>query len=730
MIKKLFILSLTLWTGFNTISAEEGRPKIGLVLGGGGALGFAHIGVIQELEKMQIPIDYIGGTSMGAIVAGMYASGMSPQEMEHSFTQLDWWDVLKDQSPHQYLVYRRKQDDKRFVGAELGFNDWTLRFRPGMAYGQKLNNVIETFALNSTGITDFDQLNIPYRAVASDLRKGESVVLKSGNLALAMRASMAVPGAFTPVRMGDQIFVDGGIFNNMPVDVVKSMGADIIIAVDVGASGVAKSEKNDFQSLPEVIGRTYTIMQRPGQEEQLKNANIVIQPDLQNFSPSHFHRSSEIIPEGRSSTLNNRKKLQRLVVSREAYAAFLKKQRAKHETSIIINDIKIEGNRKVSTGSVRYRVKAKKGPLNLDTVNRDLRRIYGMGDFQTVSYDLEPNGDDYALVYNAQEKYWGPGFLHLGMKFEMGSDTSMLWSILLNYTRTLINQRGGEIRVDLEGGGYRRGVHTEWYQPINNSGRFFVAPAITALDEDINFYQGDTVFAEVEQQRVFGNLDIGISGFEFGEFRVGILGGRAWDEGRSGLISLGEINDNVVGVKTRLVIDQLDDVFFPSKGFQLMLDGLFSNEQLGSDRSYDRVDGKAVFPVTFGRHTLISSISGGSSFGTDLPFYSAFFLGGMDSFAGYAPYQILGNYYGLCSLGYRYRIGRLPPTLGDGIFASARFDAGNAWLDKGDVKIKNLEYGALIGIGTDTVIGRISLSVGKAHELKNVRFYMSIGNTF
>ncbi|WP_372794455.1 patatin-like phospholipase family protein [Pontiella sp.] len=730
MIKKLSIAALALLFCAGARANGDERPKIGLVLGGGGALGFAHVGVIRVLEELQVPIDYIGGTSMGAIVAGMYASGMSPDEMERSFTELDWWDVLKDQSPHQYLVYRRKEDDRRLMGAEVGFNHAQLQFRPGMAHGQKLDNILETFALNSTGITDFDQLNIPYRAVATDLRRRESVVLDSGSLARAMRASMAVPGAFTPVRMDDRVFVDGGIFNNIPVDVVRAMGADIIIAVDVGASGAEKSDQSDFRSLPEVVGRTYIIMQRPNQEKQLARADLVIQPDLTDYSSTHFHKSAEIIPCGTAAAEQLKDELRAYTVDDSEYAAFLEKQRLKHESQIVINDIRIMDNSGVAEESIRFRVHSTEGPLDLDMVNRDLRRIYGMGGFQTVTYDVQPNGDAYALIYHTQEKYWGPGFLHFGMKFESATDTSMLWSLLLNYTRTQLNDFGGEVRLDLEGGGHKRKLHTEWYQPFVRSGRFFIAPSATLMDEDIDIYSDDQVIAEVDLKQILGRLDFGISGFQYGEIRIGLFGGHVWEKGQSGFIPLGELDDHVAGISARFELDQLDDPFFPNKGYQVTLQGDFAKKELGSGHSYNRLEASARLPLSLGRHTLIPRVRGGSSFGTQLPFYSTFHLGGMDSFAGYGPYQQFGNYYGVISLGYRFRLGRLPPTLGNGVFALARLDAGNAWDAPDDADIKDLNFGGLVGVGADTAIGRFVLSMGKAEELNHVRLYLSVGNDF
>ncbi len=727
--KRTLLIIFALVPGLLPAQAEEPRPKIGLVLGGGGALGLAHVGVLQELEELKIPIDYIGGTSMGAVVAGMYASGMSPDEIEQRFTSLNWWDVLKDRSPYPFLDYRRKLDDLRFMGVEFGFKDWRILYSPGMAYGQKLNNVLETFSLNSTGITDFDQLNIPYRAIATDLPSGKSVALKSGNLALAMRASMAVPGAFTPVRMDGMVLVDGGILNNIPVDVVKGMGADIIIAVDVGAASAEKGARGDFRSLGEVVGRTYSLMQRPEQEKQLARADLVIAPHLPDTSASQFHLAAAIIPVGREAAQQLHTQLSAYGVNDAAFQAYLKKQRQRHNEEIIINSIKITGNKAVSETVIRDRIKTKEGPLQLSTLREDLNRIHGMGDFQTVTYSLNPTDDGHELECNTVEKFWGPTYLHFGTKVEVTTDAAALWSILLNYTRTQLNPLGGEIQIDLEGGGHKRYVKGEWYQPVSWGEHVFLAPSLVYSGEDLDFYVGNTDVADIEQHLTYGALDAGVSFFEYGEIRVGLLGGHAKVDGHSGFIALEGISDTVVAATTRLRLDQLDDPIFPTKGYQLNLDGLFAFEELGSSETFSELELQAILPLTFGPHTIIPKLALGSSLGTELPFYAAFDVGGLESFAGYAPYQLRGNYYGVGSLGYRYELGKLPPTLGNGLFAMARVDAGNAWFRASDARLKNVDYGALIGLGADTIVGACQIAVGKA-ESTNTRFYFSIGNTF
>ena len=728
--KRILFLALStlLFSSYLLQAEEKQRPKIGLVLGGGGALGMAHVGVLEVLEELQIPIDYIAGTSMGSIVAGMYASGMSPEEIKLNFLSLNWWNVLNNQAPYSFQDFRKKQDYKHFMGMEFGLKDWKILFPPGMAYGQKLNNLLETFALNSVGITNFDQLNIPYRAIATDLVSGKSITLSSGDLPRAMRASMAVPGAFTPVRMNGMVLVDGGVLNNIPVQIVKDMGADIIIAVDVGSTAAEEGAKSDFTSLGSILGRTYSLMQRPDQEKQLQLADLVISPYLPGISASQFQLAKKIIPKGRVAAEKEKDKLSAYSVDAETYAAFLKKQRKKNHPEIQIVKITISGNKNVSESVIQTRIKTKPGSFDLREISEDLDRIYGMDDFQTVTYQIKALDDGYNLDYHVAEKFWGPDYLHFGLKLEASSDAA-LWSILLNYTRTQINTLGGELRFDLKGGGHQLFGSSEWYQPIGSAEHMFFASKITYNKEDINIYNenGKTV-SEVSQQLAFGQFDVGINFFEYGEFRLGLLAGHAGVNGNE-YYQIEDLSDTVVAFTSALQLDQLDDPFFPTKGYQLAIEGLFTSSYLGSSESYRKLDFKVRRPCSFGIHTLTPKFHFGTSLGSELPYYATFGLGGLDQFAGYASYQFRDNYYGVASLEYRARIGRLPPTLGNGLYAFLRGDIGNAWSRADEIKFDNLEHGALIGLGANTIFGTCNLAVGKAESV-NLRFYFSIGNHF
>ena len=302
-------------------NAEENssaRPKVGLVLGGGGALGMSHVGVLRVLEEQRVPIDYICGTSMGAIIGGLYASVMSPDEIQAFLEGLNWNEVMSDNTPRRELAFRRKFENQRYL-IEMGVGRKGLKMGAGMAAGHKFNNLLQLEVQRAATITNFNQLSIPYRAVATDLQSGTAYVIDHGNLARAMRASMAVPGAFTPVEIDGRLLVDGGIVNNLAVDVAKSMGADIIIAVDVGSAS-DDVDPEELKGIAGILGRTYAIMQRPGQVEQFKQADIGLQPELADFKASQFARRSALLSTGRIGPISRG----RVTTSKRAVSSLLR----------------------------------------------------------------------------------------------------------------------------------------------------------------------------------------------------------------------------------------------------------------------------------------------------------------------------------------------------------------------------------------------------------------------
>ncbi len=702
------------------------RPSIGLALGGGGALGLSHIGVLKVLEELHVPVDFIAGTSMGAIVAGCYASGMAPQEIQDFIEKLDWDEVMSDETPRRELYFRRKAEDQRYL-LEMGVGRHGVKTGTGIAAGQKFNNIMQYLTLRAVGVTDFDKLPIPYRAVATDLQSGKPYVIGGGNLATAMRASMAVPGVFTAVEIDGRVLVDGGVVMNLPVDVVREMGADIVIAVDVGS----KSDHVDpatLKTIKGILGRTYAIAQRPDQIRQFGEADIGIRPALAGFTASEFHRVSEFVPQGEKGAREKLSQLEPLSVDTDTYAAFLKTQRNPNPESVRIGAITVTGNERVSEDIIRGRIYTVAGrEFDPPSVNLDLMRVYGLGEFEQVLFRLTPDTDGSStLDYNVTEKSTGPLYFKYGLNLQSNMERDAEWAMLLNLTRMSLNRFGAEWRNELEIGS-RQLLLSEFYQPLHYRGAFFMAPKVEYRAGLQDIYEDKTRIAEYQVKTVQAQLDFGIQLRRFAELRIGPMWGSGKAEVETGASDLPELDEDYAGIKASLIVDRQDRTFFAREGYYIEIRGDFARDIAGGDRDFDKLSGTLRYQKSFGDHTCTLGIKAGTSLGSDLPGYAQFTLGGPAGFAGIAENQLRGAYLGVGSLGYRYRLVQLPSALGKGIYTFIRGDIGNVWqdgLDTGD-----LRYGCVVGIGADSAIGPIMLSYGRADEGFDA-FYFSLGSGF
>ena len=702
------------------------RPKVGLALGGGGALGFAHIGVLRALEEQRIPIDFIAGTSMGSIIAGFYASGMSPDEMQTFLEGLDWDEVMSDETPRRELYFRRKQDDQRYL-FEMGLNFRGPKMGTGMAAGQKFNNLLQLATLRSAAITNFDRLPIPFRAVATDLQSGTAHVLDHGNLATAMRASMAVPGAFTAVELDGRILVDGGIVDNLPVDVVKAMGADVVIAVDVG-SDADRVDPASLKSLGGILSRTYTIAQRPEQIEQFKRADIGIQPKLADLSASDFARVSEFIPQGEEAARGKAEELSRLSIGEEAYAEFRAKQRRAKPESIPVGEVAVTGNRRVSEGIVRGRIHSRAGePFDERAMQLDLMRIYGIGEFEQVLFRLDPGAEGRRILrYDVKEKSWGPLYLALGLNLRSDFEQDAEWALLLNVTRRSLNALGAEWRNEIEFGS-RQSVLSEFYQPLHAAGVLFLAPTVEYSSETEAVYEEDDHIADYDVTKAEARMDVGLQLRRYAELRAGPVWGTGKATVETGATNLPTFDADYAGAKIGLIVDRQDRTLFAREGYYFETKGVFVRESMGGDVDFDKVEGIFRKFQSFGDHTVTLGLQAGSSLDSDMPVYAQFKLGGPFGFAGLAEGQFRGSYLGVASLGYSYRLLQLPAQLGKGIYAITRFDAGNVWADEFDAD--DLRYGGAIALGADLSIGPLYVAYGRADEGYDC-FYFSLGTVF
>ncbi len=382
------------------------RPKVGLVLAGGGAKGASHVGVIKVLEELGVPIDYIAGTSMGAVVGGLYASGMTAAQLEEAVKSLDWGDIFNDKPPRESRDFRRKLDDEgSLIRYKLGFRDGEIQLPRGIVLGQKLNFALRTLARRAIGIDDFDELSIPFRAVAADIETGRPVILKNGDLANAMRASMAVPGVFPPIEIDGKLLVDGGLSNNVPIDVVRRMGADIAIVVSFPDQ---LKKREELTSALSIVAQSIELLIGQNSREQLKTLrkqDILIVPELGDIGAGSFDRAAEAIQIGEQAAWNVEVRLRRLVATRDRPGAVAVGQNRPTAASITLDFIRIVNKSRLSDKLISSRLRLRPGDkLDLDVLEKDIANIYGLDYFETVEYQVVTDGDKSGIVITAKEK--------------------------------------------------------------------------------------------------------------------------------------------------------------------------------------------------------------------------------------------------------------------------------------------------------------------------------------
>ena len=701
MIGAVFILAATL-----------SRPKIGLALGGGGARGAAHAGVLRALEEAHIPIDYIAGTSMGAVVGGMYASGMTPDEIDRALTTTDWRDALNDRTRYKDLAYRRKEDDMRYLTViEAGVRGGKLVLPSGLRSGQKLRFLLQSYLVPVATVRDFSQLPIPFKAVAADIETGDAVVLDRGDLAEAIRASMSIPGVFSPMEIDGRLLVDGGIADNVPVDVVRAMGADIVIAVDVG-SPMLKREQ--LGSMLAVTSQVLTILTRQNAQKQLRDADIVLTPPVSAYPTMAFEDARAIIDIGTKYTRTCSFPPGVETVRSKAAAAPSK-----------IDVLVIEGSTHVDNRIIRAKVETKPGkPIDNEVLRRDVNRLYGLDDFQNVTFGLDDAAGRRSLVLRMQDKPWGPSYVRFGIKLDDDLKGDSSYDVVVSVNRTRINKLGGEWRNDLRIG-RNLGIVSELYQPLDFRGRFFVAPGVQLLRNNFSVFDDEgrrTAVLDLAQRGA--NLDLGMQFEDWGELRAGVYRGRVNAGLDAGVIDLHGGSVDTGGVRSMLTIVRTDSPSIPTEGSLLVAQYVHSDPRLGASDAYSRLQASGYTVHTAGRQSFFAGAAAGTNLGSTIPRYDTFPLGGLLNLGGFAPGQIRGQRFALFRLGTYTIIRKLPAELGGGVYAGVVGEAGDAW----DTS-RELQHSITFITGADTVIGPVFLAWARA-DGGNQKFYVTIGKTF
>jgi NTE family protein len=708
------------------------RPKIGLVLSGGGARGLSHVGVLKALEDLRIPIDCVVGTSMGALVGGLYATGIKPGQMEKALLEQDLLDLFNDAPPRTETThFVREYDYLPLFRFTFGLENGAIQIPPGASAGYKFELFLKEFIGTGNAINklDFDKLPIPYRAIATNLENGNMKVFDSGDITKIMRASMSLPIIISPTKINSKLYVDGGLIQNFPIEVGRKLCGDIIIAVDLSNAPIG-----EIKTTIDVALRTIDIL--IGQNvkrsfDKLNSDDILISPNLDEFTSSDFTKQFEIIKRGELAVFANKNKLLKYALSDNTFREWQNEIQNKFLPPVPINIIKINSSAKVKPKIILQDVTTKTGTeFDIRQFNIDVTDIYGRGDYSYVDYEINPKGNGADIIINATPKPWGPDYLKFGLGIASDFSSHPQLNFAASYSKTLINELGAEWRTDIQFGTTSI-INTTFIQPLQFHDGVFIAPYLQAEKNYISLYKDELRAGEFEFKRIQTGFDIGFTGF-FGIISIGPYYNHTTGKPDFGLITpfIEKEDVNQAGLILNGIYDQLDSYAFPNSGLLATLNIKSAEQQWGSDDVYTKAQVTLTAAKNFSGHTVNGYLElGGEISGVnDLSIYDTFQLGGPGRLSGLFIDQLTGSKFRLATLSYYYKILHLPSQLGRGIYLGFTLEAGKI----NDSLIKTPGETVTAGSifwGADTVLGKLMISYGQ-NSLDQNSFYFTVGPEF
>ncbi|WP_259753669.1 patatin-like phospholipase family protein [Pseudomonas sp. GCEP-101] len=734
MRRLLFALLLLLPLG--TLAANT-APKIGLVLSGGAARGLAHIGVLKALDEQGIHVDAIAGTSMGAVIGGLYAAGYTPRELEKLALGLDWKQALSDSPPRVDVPFRRKQDDRDFlVKQKLSFrDDGTLGLPLGAIQGQNLSMLLESLLVHTSDTRDFDQLAIPFRAVATDISTGEKVVFSKGHLPQAIRASMSIPAVFAPVEVNGKLLVDGGMVDNIPVDVARQMGVDVVIVVDIGNP---LADRKQLLTVVDMLNQSVTLMTRKNSEAQLatlKSSDILVQPPLSGYSSTDFGRVPQLIDAGYRATRILTPRLAALRKPADAEAVALNEAREPGERQPVIDRIEVENNSKVSDDVIRHYIRQPLGAhLDLERLQRDMSTLYGLDYFDQVQYRVvrnKPDKDGKAgnvLVIHAYGKRSGTDYLRLGLSLSDDLRGDSTFNVGGSYRMNGINRLGAEWLTRLQIGD-RQELYSEFYQPLDVGSRYFVAPYLFNEAQNVEATDDDDPIAEYRLERYGYGLNLGRQIANNGEFRFGVAQAFGKADVRVGEQDLPNYHFNEGYAQLQYSFDTVDNVDFPREGENIQTSFREHTPSLGDDDRYRQWEFRLDKALSSGPNTWVLGGGYGRTLDDANVVVSSFLLGGARQLSGFRQDAIAGQNYSLGRvIYYRRMTERSFLPLDFPFYLGGSLERGRVWNNDNSYDTGYINAGSIL-MGFETPLGPLSFSYG-LNDASEQAVYINLGRNF
>ena len=730
-----FLAGLMLFTTLPGIAQDaptaKKRPTIGLALQGGGALGLAHVGVITWLEEHHIPVDYVSGTSMGGLVGGVYATGHNAAELRQVVNSINWDQVMAGQTPFDDLSFRRKEDARAYPNSlEFGVHKG-LQFPSGFNSGQQVLLILDKVSAPYSEIKSFNDLPIPFACVATDLVSGKAHVFRSGSLSVALRSTMSLPGIFSPVHDDGAIYADGGLLQNLPVQVAKNMGADVVLGVHLAEENL-KPDAN--LSSFAVLGQSISVMISANELQSMEMADILLSVPVQKWGALSFDDADAIIKAGYDAAAAKSKVLLAYAVDDATWNEYIAERNSRRITTtpvptfVAVKGVNAELSEKVETlmgGMVGK-------PLNYDELDATIMRLKGTGRYSTLSYGFVEQNGKQGLQIKTEESAVGPPVVRPLILVDGSSLKNVTFNLGARVTWYDIGGFRSEWRNDIILFS-QYGLRSEYYHPFTPTTHWFVAPRVQAYSDPLYFYDNNQLVSTYRKNSAGGGLDFGYLFGNVGELRLGYEGGWEGFQRQVGNpTELPSLSGGYAAARVQYRLDRLDDPVIPRQGQSAIVDFQWTNSSPLAGGAYPSLE---VASQNFFRLSEPSSVFLNGFAGTTFNYYDTglpqFSLGGSRYLVSYGQNELLMDKYFLFQLGYIRQLAKLPPLLGSGIYFLGLYEASQVYGPPHSMinKASGFPTDGALGIVVNTIFGPVEAAYAYG-DTGHRKFFFRIGRLF
>jgi len=699
-------------------------PKIGVVLEGGGALGLAHIGVLQWFEEHRIPVSYVAGTSMGGLVGGIYATGNSPAEIRDIVRGIDWNAVLRGKIPFQDLPYRRKEDEVEYPNSlEFGIKNG-IKFPEGFNSGHQVGLLLDRISLPYSEMKSFNDLPTPFACVATDLVSGKVHVFRDGSLAQALRSTMSLPGIFSPVRTSESIFVDGGLLDNLPVDVAQDMGAGLVIAVHLQNRDL---EPTASLSSFGTLGQSISAVVAANELRSMEKADILISVPLSDYTSMDYKKDNAIIQKGYEAAASKATVLSAFSIDEASWQEYLAQRRSRRRQTAVPQFVEVTGVAPQLAREIEDKLSKDVGkPVDPDSLDRQLTYLSGVGRYSRVGYRMVEKDNRQGLMILADEKQYGPPIVRPLIVIDGSEYNNVQFILGARITFLDLGHLGSEWRNDVTIGS-TYGLQSEFYRPLGKKLHWFVAPRGFATNTRAEYYQDGDLVADYRNRLWGGAFDAGYAFSRTSELRFGYEIAEQRFSPVIGAAPFGTLQGRVGVTSLRYNFVDRDDPIVPRQGFDLRFRTQWNDANPGTTSGFPVSETQmTLFKPVSKPSSVFAGVAGGTTFTYHQTGVPPFSLGGNQNLIAYGTNEFLTNQYFLFKAGYIHQLRELPPIFGDKLYFVAGYEIAKIY---GESNVSSVPTDGFGGLIVNTIFGPVLVG-GAYGATGHHKFFFRLGRVF